>query len=203
MIIRALGSNTQAKTYLIPSHNLRLRFCSASPKPSRSDLENQLHYLCGKSKPQIADAVSLFNKCVESKIHLSPGTCTFLVHELNKSQNYDSAISVYRSTASLGIYINYDSLSCLISCFANAQKPRLATGVLGLILKRGFSPTSLVRSLVVKGFCRSGEAERAREVSRALGVYYGMSPDISSFNMLINGFCGEKRFEVILQNWDV
>ncbi|KAM1734694.1 hypothetical protein ACFX11_020134 [Malus domestica] len=68
-------------------------FSSLPSVTSSSGVETQLRFLCGKSNPQVSEAVSGFLRVVDSNSLPSGAACNLLLHALTKSKNYELAFS--------------------------------------------------------------------------------------------------------------
>ncbi|CAL5358041.1 unnamed protein product [Camellia sinensis] len=159
-----------------------------------TDVETKLRSLCEEPTSQFTDAVSLFTQSINSSLIPSGSTCNFLVTLLTKSKQYNSALKVYALMTRVEVSSSFLTLTAVIECFVHAYKPEFGIGVLGLLIKRGFSANTYVVNVLLKGLCRKGEVFKAMELFRELGRNC-LSPDVVSFNTLINGLCKVKKLE--------
>ncbi|KAF5176112.1 Pentatricopeptide repeat-containing protein, partial [Thalictrum thalictroides] len=100
--------------------------------------------------------------------------------------------------AHIGFLPNYRSSCILVNCFLHTQNPEFAFGVIGLVVKRGYTINLFLLNLILRGFCQRGQVLKAIEVFREWNRNQG-TPDVITYNTLINGLCKEQKFEKALE----
>lgn len=144
----------------------------------------------------LSDAVSLFHRTIDNDPTSPPSepACSTLIDNLRKARQYDAVVSVYHKMVSALVLPRFTSLSALTESFVNTHHPSFAFSVLSLMTKRGFGVNVYNLNLVLKGFCRSGQCDKAMSLfSQMKRNYDCVVPDCVTYNTLVNGFCKAKR----------
>ncbi|GFZ20624.1 tetratricopeptide repeat (TPR)-like superfamily protein [Actinidia rufa] len=167
MITKPLFNHHRSHLLFLRRHRAFINLFSSTSPPTDflHEAETKIRALCEKPTSQFIDAFSIFNQIIDSNLIPSGSTSNFLVGALTKGKRYNLSLQV-----------------------------ELAIGVLGLMVKRGFSINIYNVNLVLKGLCRNGEVDKAMELFRVLDRDCVLF-DIVSFNTVINGLCKAKRLE--------
>lgn len=60
--------------------------------------------------------------------------------------------------------------------------------LLGIILRRGFSPDAVTFNSLIKGLCVENRIKEATWLFKNM-IAFGVRPDVITYGTLINGFC--------------
>lgn len=160
-------------------------------KPSLNAISTCLNLLIDSGEVDKARKLLLYAK---HHLGLEPNTCIFniLVKHHCKNGDIDSAFRVVEEMKRSGIsYPNLITYSTLMDClFAHSRSKEAMELFEDMISKEGISPDPVTFNVMINGFCRAGEVERAKMIIDFMKKN-GCSPNVYNYSALMNGFCKE------------
>ncbi|XP_019090468.1 PREDICTED: pentatricopeptide repeat-containing protein At5g18475-like [Camelina sativa] len=167
----------------------------ARVKPSLRAISTCLNLLIDSGEVDLARKLLLYAK---HNLGLLPNTCIFniLVKHHCKNGDIDSAFRVVEEMKRCGIsYPDSITYSTLINClFAHSRSKEAMELFEVMISKEGFSPDPVTFNVIINGFCRSGEVERAKMILDFMKKN-GCNPNVYNYSALMNGYSREGKVQ--------
>uniref|UniRef100_A0A1J3K6P4 Pentatricopeptide repeat-containing protein n=1 Tax=Noccaea caerulescens TaxID=107243 RepID=A0A1J3K6P4_NOCCA len=165
----------------------------ARVKPSLNAISTCLNLLVDSGEVDSVRKLLLYAK---QHLGLQPNTCIFniLVKHHCKIGDIDSALRVLEEMKRCGIsYPNLITYSTLMEClFAQSQSKEAMELFEDMISKERISPDPVTFNVMINGFCRAGEVERAKMIVEFMKKN-GCNPNVYNYSALMNGFCKEGK----------
>ncbi|KAJ9564919.1 hypothetical protein OSB04_000885 [Centaurea solstitialis] len=125
-----------------------------------------------------------------------------LLNSVSKAKNHRyrkvAAIFFYRRMNKAQIGPNLVTLNIVLNCYCDLNEVDFGFGVLGLILKRGFTPDNVTYTTLVKGlFLKDRIVEAVRLFKKMIRL--GVRPHVVSYGTLINGLCKAGKIEAAVR----
>ncbi|ESQ45039.1 hypothetical protein EUTSA_v10010303mg [Eutrema salsugineum] len=167
----------------------------ARVKPSLNAISTCLNLLIDSGEVDLARKLLLYAK---NHLGLQPNTCIFniLVKHHCKNGDVDSAFRVVEEMRRFGIsYPNLITYSTLIEClFAHSRSKEAMELFEDMISNEGISPDPVTFNVMINGFCRAGQVERAKMIIEFMKKN-GCNPNVFNYSALMNGFCKEGKIQ--------
>ncbi|KAL0730144.1 hypothetical protein Bca4012_026237 [Brassica carinata] len=192
----------------------------ARVKPSLNAISTCLNLLVDSKEVDLAKKLLLYGK---QRLGLQPNTCIFniLVKHHCKNGDVDSAFGVVEEMKRSGLsYPNLITYSTLMEClFAQSRCKEAMELFEDMISKEGISPDPVTFNVMINGFCRAGEVERAKmivefmkkngcnpngKIQEAKEVFdevkeTGLNLDTVGYTTLMNCFCKSGQIDEAME----
>ncbi|CAN8255928.1 unnamed protein product [Cochlearia groenlandica] len=174
----------------------------ARVKPSLNAISTCLNLLVDSKEVDLARKLLLYAK---HNLGLVPNTCIFniLVKHHCKNGDIDSAFGVVEEMKRNGIsYPNLITYSTLMDClFVHSRSKEAMALFEDMISKERISPDPVTFNVMINGFCRAGEVDRAKVIIDFMKKN-GCNPNVYNYSALMNGFCKEGKTREAKQIFD-
>ncbi|VYS67234.1 unnamed protein product [Arabidopsis thaliana] len=174
----------------------------ARVKPSLNAISTCLNLLIDSGEVNLSRKLLLYAK---HNLGLQPNTCIFniLVKHHCKNGDINSAFLVVEEMKRSGIsYPNSITYSTLMDClFAHSRSKEAVELFEDMISKEGISPDPVTFNVMINGFCRAGEVERAKKILDFMKKN-GCNPNVYNYSALMNGFCKVGKIQEAKQTFD-
>ncbi|KAJ1700046.1 hypothetical protein LUZ63_008558 [Rhynchospora breviuscula] len=165
------------------------------PKPLGSPLERLVTERCRSGNLKLEEAVSLFDRLFSSD-HLRPSIHPFnsllaAIPKTNHPDRYSTVISLFNRLNLIrdrGIYPDILTFGVVINCFCRMGRVDLGFSTLGLSLKHRRGINAFIFGSLIKGLCAARQIEDAAQLLAKM-PRMGCTPDLISYNTLIDGMC--------------
>ncbi|XP_057780965.1 putative pentatricopeptide repeat-containing protein At1g12700, mitochondrial [Salvia miltiorrhiza] len=186
--------------YAKPRFNLdnlshQIRSFSSYPRFNLDNLTHQIRYFSAyhrfdfESIREPNDAVALFRDLMRTEPLPSVKLFSKLLSAVVKMRQYSLALHLIDEMLQRDVPVDHYILSIAIDCYCRLKKPDFGFAILGIFLKRGYEPTVVTFTILIKGLLLVGRIPEAAKVLWKLSVYRLCEPDEQTYNTMINGIC--------------
>ncbi|PHU22700.1 hypothetical protein BC332_07807 [Capsicum chinense] len=113
---------------------------------------------------------------------------------LAETKHYKDVISLCNRMVGVNCATDFITLNILVNSFCSLKQVGFGFGVLGGMLKRGYSPNVVTITALIKGFFVENEVDEAVRLFKKM-VGMGYRPRVKTWGTLINGLCGSGNAE--------
>ncbi|KAK1386116.1 hypothetical protein POM88_023851 [Heracleum sosnowskyi] len=134
----------------------------------------------------VHDALHLFDEMLQTRTLFSVINFTQLLVALVKMKQYSVAISMFRKMCALNISVNTYTISTIINCYCQLNLINYGFSMLGVMIKRGFTPNVVTYTVLIKGLDSPVEAGM---LFKKLITLNEIEPDVVIYSTIISRLC--------------
>ncbi|XP_057780956.1 putative pentatricopeptide repeat-containing protein At1g12700, mitochondrial [Salvia miltiorrhiza] len=135
------------------------------------------------------DAVALFRKMMRTEPLPYVTVFNKLLSVVVKMQQNTLALHLFDEMLQRDVPINHYTLNIAIDCYCRQKRPDFGFAILGIFFKRGYDPTVVTFTTLIKGLLLVGRVPEAAKVLKKLLVFRLCEPNERTYNTMINGVC--------------
>ncbi|XP_076891036.1 uncharacterized protein LOC143542305 [Bidens hawaiensis] len=161
-----------------------------------------IDWLCKEGN--LDQANGLLGLMFKKGIHPDEVTVTSLIDGYCKNGRIEDAVTVLdtivgsKTLTLTGPHV----FNSLIDAFIKCTKFGLANAMLGKMLKGCVTPSVVTYTILIEGFCETGDINQSLEVFELM-KRCNCAPNVYTFTVLVNGFCQTGRFEESLKLYKI
>ncbi|KAF6165205.1 hypothetical protein GIB67_007190 [Kingdonia uniflora] len=182
-----------------------------NPQSTLVHFEQFVRDRCKSGSLGIEEAMGLFNNAIQMRPLPSIYPFSQLLAVISKLKQYSTIITLFKSMGSAGIKATNVTLSTLSNCFCQIGKVDFGFSVVGYIFKSGYEPHIVIFTTFLKGFFKENRVKDAIQLFNKIArkrswmklckflkicVARGLTPNVITYNSLIDGLCKVGRVAV-------